>query len=34
MGSNLNRLRDTGAALRHAVLIGAVERFGRVVMTA
>jgi heavy metal efflux system protein len=34
MVSNLNRVRDTGVALRDAVMIGAVERFRPVVMTA
>ena len=34
MVSNLNRVRETGVALRDAVMIGAVERFRPVVMTA
>jgi cobalt-zinc-cadmium resistance protein CzcA len=34
MVSNLNRVRDTGVPLRDAVMIGAVERFRPVVMTA
>jgi cobalt-zinc-cadmium resistance protein CzcA len=34
MVSNLNRVRETGVALRDAVVIGAVERFRPVLMTA
>jgi heavy metal efflux system protein len=34
MVSNLNRVRETGIALRDAVIAGAVERFRPVVMTA
>jgi cobalt-zinc-cadmium resistance protein CzcA len=34
MVSNLNRVRETGVALRDAVMTGAVERFRPVVMTA
>ncbi len=34
MVSNLNRVRETGIALRDAVMAGAVERFRPVVMTA
>jgi cobalt-zinc-cadmium resistance protein CzcA len=34
MVANLNRVRDTGVALRDAVMIGALERFRPVLMTA
>jgi heavy metal efflux system protein len=34
MVSNLNRVRETGVALRDAVMIGALERFRPVLMTA
>src|SRR5215468_254515 len=34
MVANLNRVRETGVSLRDAVMIGAVERFRPVVMTA
>jgi len=34
MVSNLNRVHETGAALRDAVMIGALERFRPVLMTA
>ena len=34
MVANLNRVRETGASLREAILIGASERFRPVLMTA
>jgi len=34
MVANLNRVRETGVALRDAIIIGAMERFRPVLMTA